>query len=369
METTNDEIDTTNVDIDIDKISEGLSFVAASAAMRKIRAQAELLAKVDGPILILGESGSGKEVAARLIHKVSARSGYRFLKVNCAGLASDLPENELFGYEGDAAIGATEMNTGRFGLCDKGTVLLDEVTEMPARHQAKLLYLLQDKQLRGSRVDVDVRILSATSVNIEKALAEKRLREDLYYHLSTFTVHLPPLRERRDELQVLLGYFMNRTARRYGLPPRFFSDALLAACQHYSWPGNLRELENFVKRYLVMGDEPVALSELRPKDGFRLAEEVRQGRPLEPASRKDGDNSEDANGLKSLLRSIKGEAEKHAILSTLAKTGWNRKEAARLLSISYRGLLYKIEQYQLTPPPSYFSPLAKNRAWRNEQGH
>ena len=350
---------TTNVDIDIDEISEDLSFVAASAVMRKIRAQAELLAKVDAPILILGESGSGKEVAARLIHKVSARSGYRFLKVNCAGLASDLPENELFGYEGGASIGATEMNSGRFGLCDKGTVLLDEVTEMPARHQAKLLYLLQDKQLRGSRVDVDVRILSATSVNIEKALAEKRLREDLYYHLSAFTVQLPPLRERSDELQVLLGHFMNRAARRYGWPPRSFSDALLAACQHYSWPGNLRELENFVKRYLVMGDEPAALSELRPKVGFRLAEEVRQGRPLEPASRKDGDNSEHANGLKSLVRSIKGEAEKNAISSTLEKTRWNRKEAARLLSISYRGLLYKIELYHLTPPPSYFSPLAK----------
>jgi DNA-binding NtrC family response regulator len=359
---------TTNVDIDIDEITEDLSFVAASAAMRKIRAQAELLAKVDGPILILGESGSGKEVAARLIHKVSARSGYRFLKVNCAGLASDLPENELFGCEGGASIGATEMNSGRFGLCDKGTVLLDEVTEMPARHQAKLLYLLQDKQLRGSRVDVDVRILSATSVNIEKALAEKRLREDLYYHLSAFTVQLPPLRKRGDELQILLGYFMNRTALRYGLPPRSFSDALLAACQHYSWPGNLRELENFVKRYLVMGDEPAALGELRPKVGFHLAEQVRQGRPLEPASRKDRDNSERANGLKSLVRSIKGEAEKNAISSTLAKTRWNRKEAARLLGISYRGLLYKIEQYQLAPPVAYFSAFSRsNRSRGNRQ--
>jgi DNA-binding NtrC family response regulator len=118
-----------------------------------------------------------------------------------------------------------------------------------------------------------------------------------------------------------------------------------------------------------MGDEPVALSELRPKVGFNDAEQVRQGRPLEPASRKDRDNSEDTNGLKSLVRGIKGEAEKNAILSTLAKTRWNRKEAARLLSISYRGLLYKIEQYQLTPPPAYFSPLAKNRAWRNGHGH
>jgi len=286
-----------------------------------------------------------------LIHKLSARSGYRFLKVNCAALASDLPENELFGYEGGASIGATEMNAGKFGLCDKGTVLLDEVTEMPARLQAKLVYLLQDKQFRGeSRVDVDVRILAATSVNIEKAVAEKRLREDLYYHLSAFTVQLPPLRERRDELQVLLGYFMNRMARRYGLPPRSFSDPLLAACQHYSWPRNLRELESFVKRYLVMGDEPAALSELGPKVGFAVPEEVRQGRPLEQASRKDRDNSEPTNGLKSLVRSIKGEAEKNVISSTLEKTRWNRKEAARLLGISYRGLLYKIEQYQLTPP-------------------
>jgi DNA-binding NtrC family response regulator len=213
-----------------------------------------------------------------------------------------------------------------------------------------------------------VRILSATSVNIEKALAEKRLREDLYYHLSAFTVQLPPLRKRGDELQILLGYFMNRTALRYGLPPRSFSDALLAACQHYSWPGNLRELENFVKRYLVMGDEPAALGELRPKVGFHLAEQVRQGRPLEPASRKDRDNSERANGLKSLVRSIKGEAEKNAISSTLAKTRWNRKEAARLLGISYRGLLYKIEQYQLAPPVAYFSAFSRsNRSRGNRQ--
>ena len=343
---------TTNVDINIVEISEDLSFVAASAVMRKIRAQAELLAKVDGPILILGESGSGKEVAARLIHKLSARSGLGFLKVNCAALASDLPGNELFSYEGGAFIGGTEMNPGKLGLCDKGTVLFDEVTEMPARLQAKLLYLLQDQQLfrGGSRVDIDVRILATTSVNIEKALVEKRLREDLYYHLSSFTVQLRPLRERRDELQVLLGHFMSRTTRRYGLPPRPFSDALLAACQHYSWPGNLRELENFVKRYLVMGDEPAALSELRPKVGFHVAEEVRQVLPLVQASRKDRDNREPTNGLKSLVRSIKGEAEKNVISSTLEKTRWNRTEAARLLGISYRGLLYKIEQYQLAPP-------------------
>ena len=254
------------------------------------------------------------------------------------------------------------MNAGKFGLCDKGTVLLDEVTEMPARLQAKLVYLLQDKQFRGeSRVDVDARILAATSVNIEKAVAEKRLREDLYYHLSAFTVQLPPLRERRDELQVLLGYFMNRMARRYGLPPRSFSDALLAACQHYSWPRNLRELENFVKRYLVMGDEPAALSELGPKVGFTVPEEVRQGRPLEQASRKDRDKSEPANGLKTLVRSIKGEAEKSVISSTLVKTRWNRKEAARLLGISYRGLLYKIEQYQLTPPEMATASRAMER--------
>ncbi len=338
---------------DIEQISEDVFFVAASPMMRKMRAQAELLAHVNVPVLILGESGSGKEIAARLIHRLSVRSASRFLKVNCAALPGDLLESELFGYERGAVTGALRTRPGKFELCEKGTILLDEIAEMPTGLQAKLLHVLQDKQffrLGGERtIDVDVRILAATNVNIEQALAEKKLREDLYYRLSAFTVHVPPLRQRRDEIPLLLGHFMNQLARHYGLPPRTISPTMADACQSYSWPGNLRELENFVKRYLVMGDEELALGELGRNS--EAAETVYLPQtsswptgPAESAEFEDG-----TSGLKSLVQSVKGEAERNAITAALGKTDWNRKAAARLLKISYRTLLYKIEQYHMSP--------------------
>jgi two-component system response regulator AtoC len=338
---------------DIERISDDMFFVAASPMMRKLRAQAELLAQVNVPVLILGESGSGKEIAARLIHRLSVRSAFSFLKVNCAALPGDLLENELFGYERGAFTGALRTKPGKFELCEKGTILLDEIAEMPTGLQAKLLHVLQDKQffrLGGERtIDVDVRIVAATNVNIEQALAEKKLREDLYYRLSAFTVHVPPLRQRRDEIPLLLGHFMNQLARHYGLHPRTISPTMADACQSYSWPGNLRELENFVKRYLVMGDEEVALGELG-----RNSEAAETVYPPQTSSWPAGPDEsteleEGASGLKSLVQSVKGEAERNAITAALGKTHWNRKAAARLLQISYRTLLYKIEQYHMSP--------------------
>jgi two-component system, NtrC family, response regulator AtoC len=339
---------------DIEQISDDMFFVAASPMMRKLRAQAELLAQVNVPVLILGESGSGKEIAARLIHRLSVRSSFRFLKVNCAALPGDLLESELFGYERGAFTGAMRTKPGKFELCEKGTILLDEFTEMPTGLQAKLLHVLQDKQffrLGGERmIDVDVRILAATNVNIEQALAEKKLREDLYYRLSAFTVHVPPLRQRRDEIPLLLGHFMNQLARHYGLHPQTISPTMADACQSYSWPGNLRELENFVKRYLVMGDEELALGELE-RNSEAAAETVY---PPQTSSRpttevESAEFEEGPSSLKSLVQSVKGEAERNAITAALGKTHWNRKAAARLLQISYRTLLYKIEQYHMSP--------------------
>ena len=343
---------------DIEEISEDLFFVAGSPAMRKLRTQAELLAKVNVPVLILGESGSGKEVAARLIHKLSVRSGCRFLKVNCAALPGDLLESELFGYERGAFTGALRTRQGKFELCDKGTILLDEVAEMPVTLQAKLLHVLQDKQffrLGGDAIiNVDVRILAATNLNVEHALAEKRLREDLYYRLSAFTLQIPPLRDRKEEIPLLLGHFMNQMARYYGLRPRPLSPKLIEACQGHSWPGNLRELENFVKRYLVMGDECRDVGELenrldQPSSDSRVEEGV-SSRALQGTEIAGKENGPDDGSLKHLVRSIKGETERNAIAIMLEKTHWNRKEAARQLQISYRGLLYKIQEYQLLPP-------------------
>ncbi|MGH9355434.1 MAG: sigma-54 dependent transcriptional regulator, partial [Terriglobia bacterium] len=329
-----------------EELSEDQFFVAASDAMRNIRAQVAQVADVDVPVLMLGESGSGKEVVARLIHKLSQRSERTLLKVNCAALPADLLESELFGYEPGAFTGATRSKPGKFELCDKGTILLDEIGEMPPTLQAKLLHVLQDQQFSrlGSRsvVKVDVRILAATNVNIEEAIASKKFREDLYYRLNAFTILLPPLRERKEEIPLLLRHFMGLFATRYARAPLPVSPALIEGCVTYRWPGNLRELENFVKRYLILGDESVVLSELKAKqDGHPLFDEPA------PAVETLKDLKEKHSDLKSLVRSSKDEVECEAISQALKQTRWNRKEAARLLGISYKALLYKIRQYNL----------------------
>ena len=253
---------------EVEELADDVFFVAASPIMRKLRSEAALVANVDIPVLMLGESGTGKEVMARLIHKLSPRAHRTFLKVNCAAVPADLLESELFGYEAGAFTGANHPKPGKFELCNKGTILLDEIGEMTTNLQAKLLHILQDGQFSrlGSRsvIKADVRILAATNINIPEALATKRLREDLYYRLNACTLHVPPLRERKEEIPILLKHFMARQAERYARPPLPLSPPLLQACAEYPWPGNLRELSNFIKRYLVLGDEKLAINELRP---------------------------------------------------------------------------------------------------------
>ena len=328
---------------DIEELCDDVFFVAASPAMKKIRSQAALVANVDIPVLLLGESGTGKEVLARLIHKLSPRAHRTFLKVNCAAVPADLLESELFGYEAGAFTGATHPKPGKFEICNKGTILLDEIGEMPPGLQAKLLHVLQDQTFSrlGSRtlVKVDVRILAATNINIPEALATKRLREDLYYRLNAFTMSLPPLRDRKEEIPILLKHFMSRMSESYARAPLPLSPTLMEACLRHSWPGNLRELSNFIKRYLVLGDETLAASELQPRpDGGR-------GMHAEIADRTAVAGAESAGGLKSLSRNAKDEAEAEAIARALEETNWNRKQAAALLQISYKALLYKIRQY------------------------
>ena len=328
---------------EVEELCDDVFFIAASPAMKKIRSQAGLVANVDIPVLLLGESGTGKEVVARLIHKLSPRAHRTFLKVNCAAVPADLLESELFGYEAGAFTGATHAKPGKFELCNKGTILLDEIGEMPPLLQAKLLHVLQDQQFSrlGSRsvVKVDVRILAATNINIPEALATKRLREDLYYRLNAFTLTLPPLRERKEEIPILLKHFMSRMSELYARPPLPLAPPLLDACLQHSWPGNLRELSNFVKRYLVLGDETLAAAELQPKpDGGG-------GLRIDPAGKAGFAGAENDGGLKSLARSAKDEAEAEAIARALEETNWNRKQAAALLKISYKALLYKIRQY------------------------
>jgi DNA-binding NtrC family response regulator len=322
-------------------LNETHSFVRSSKRMRDLEAQAALVARADIPLLILGESGTGKEILALYTHKMSSRSSKIFLKVNCAAVPADLLESELFGYEQGAFTGAVKTKPGKFETCTGGTIFLDEIGEMPAILQAKLLQVLQDGTFSrlGSRspMKVDVRVIAATNINMKEAMANKTFREDLYYRLNGFTLSIPPLRERKDEIPVLSEYFMRKGSKRYGRDILSFSKNLSDALVSHHWPGNLRELENVVNRYLVLGDEKAILDELTPHVS------------VESAADASAEVSSGA-GLKALVRNLKGEAESTAIAQVLEGVGWNRKAAANDLQISYKALLYKIKQYDLSPP-------------------
>jgi two-component system response regulator AtoC len=316
----------------------GHSFVRSSKRMREVEAQAQLVARSDIPVLILGESGTGKEIVAMYTHQMSRRAGRMFLKVNCAAMPADLLESELFGYEQGAFTGATKSKPGKFETCDGGTIFLDEIGEMPPSLQAKLLHVLQDGTFSrlGSRgpTRTDVRVIAATNVNMKEAMARKTFREDLYYRLNGLSLVLPPLRERLDEIPAMAAYFMRKGAKKYDLQPLPLSPALLEALSRYNWPGNLRELENVINRFLILQDEKAVIAELGQEKSL-------------PAD-KSQDHVE-AGGLKKLVRGLKGETESSVIAGVLEETGWNRKAAANDLQISYKALLYKIKQYDLSP--------------------
>jgi DNA-binding NtrC family response regulator len=329
------------------------SFVRACKRMWEIESQCRLVARADIPVLILGESGTGKEVATLFIHKMSARSQNSFMKVNCAAMPADLLESELFGYEPGAFTGAIKSKPGKFEICNGGTIFLDEIGEMPSVLQAKLLQVLQDGSFSrlGSRtsVKVDVRVIAATNIDIKAAIAQKTFREDLYYRLNGFTLRMPPLRERIEEIPILARHFMRKVAEKYECAPLPISPALMQALNNYSWPGNLRELENTIKRYIILDDEQAILDELTPRPGSES--------PLP-----DEEETSSNGSLKHLVRSLKDGAESAAIARTLESTGWNRKAAASDLQISYKALLYKIKQYNLFPPKKQFTPNARHKA-------
>jgi two-component system, NtrC family, response regulator AtoC len=327
----------------VENLDDELFFLAASPVMKQIRAQVALIAKVDVPVLLLGESGVGKEILARLVHKMSIRAHRPMVKVNCAALPAELLESELFGYESGAFTGAGKSKPGKFELAHKGTILLDEIGEMSAALQAKLLHVLQDGQFSrlGGRANirVDARVLAATNIDVQKAIAERKLREDLYYRLNAFTMTIPPLRERRQEIPLLLTYFMNNLAQKFAKNPLPLSDRLVQECMRYHWPGNLRELGNFVKRYLVLEQEDLVIEELQSR-AKETGSGDREGLGVGAAGR---------GGLKALVRSLKDDAEAKEILRALEDANWNRKLAAAQLHISYKALLYKIKQHGLAP--------------------
>jgi DNA-binding NtrC family response regulator len=337
-------------------------FLAASTKMMEIHRQVALLADTDLNVLILGESGTGKEVIAQLIHKNSRRTDQRFLKVNCAALPAELLESELFGHRHGAFTGAVNDRPGKFEQANRGTLLLDEIAEISVQMQAKLLHVLQDGQFArlGAQetTKVDVRVLAATNVEIDDALLAGTFREDLFYRLCVFTIKVPPLRERREEIPYLIEQFIRRTPqemrRGFGpiLPNRLMDAALL-----YDWRGNLRELRNFVTRTIVMRDTEVATQELEAKVSASAMED-----PPEHSI----DAVSSCGGIRSIVRDVKNRTESEAIKGALEAFGWNRRRAAQHLNMSYRALLYKIQQHRLRPRPAGateepFQPIRSSR--------
>jgi two-component system, NtrC family, response regulator AtoC len=336
-------------------ITEDISFLASSPQMIKIRQQIMQIAPVDVPIFISGESGVGKEVVARMVHLRSKRQAQAFIKVNCAALPGELLESELFGYEQGAFTGAVRAKPGKFELANKGTIFLDEIAEMSPHLQAKLLHVLQDGQFSrlGARtvVNVDVRVLAATNMDVKEAMRTGRFREDLYYRLNVLSLHIPPLRERTSEIPLLFRHFLTKYSEKYQKQAPDPSKSLLEAALRYTWPGNLRELENFVKRYVILEDDEGSFRELLEMTGQqqRTAPRAEAPPPKE-------------QGLKALVRGLKDEAEMEAIADALEKTNWCRKDAARMLGISYKALLYKMRQFNLDSGRGSRSAAAKEAA-------
>jgi two-component system response regulator AtoC len=323
------------------------AFVWASAPMRRVRDLLDQVADTDVTVLIQGESGSGKEVVARTLHVVSGRSDKPFIKVNCAALPEELLESELFGYEKGAFTGAHQRKQGKFEFAHKGTIFLDEIAEMSPGLQAKLLQVLQDGEftrLGGNReIRVDVRVVCATNRKLERMVKEGAFREDLFFRLNVVNVALPPLRERREEIPRLVESFARRFALRYGKPVPELSDRLLNALERYSFPGNVRELENMIKRVIVLESEDLVIEEmLRYEHGERGGSRLRS--LIEQIEATAGDIP-----LREVGRLAALEAERETIDRALHHTNWNRKQAARLLGVSYKTLLQKIRGCGLEP--------------------
>src|ERR1700731_2821126 len=338
-----------------DHLTEDLSFLASSPQMVRIRQQILQIAPVDVPVFICGESGVGKEVVARMIHMRSTRRNQPFVKVNCAALPGELLESELFGYEQGAFTGAVRSKPGKFELANKGTIFLDEIAEMSPHLQAKLLHVLQDGQYSrlGARavVNVEVRVLAATNMDVKDAMRTGRFREDLYYRLNVLSLHIPPLRERTAEIPLPFRHFLVKYSEKYQKHAPDPSKHLLEAALGYPWPGNLRELENFVKRYVILEDDEGSFRELLEMTGQQHRTAPRDEAPAPKEQ-----------GLKALVRGLKDEAEMEAIADALEKTNWCRKDAAKMLGISYKALLYKMRQFNLDSGRGSRSAAAKEAA-------
>jgi two-component system, NtrC family, response regulator AtoC len=328
----------------------GNAFPGGSPKMKEIQDIVAQIGWSEAPVLIQGETGSGKEVLARELHARSPRSEKLFLKVNCAALPSELVESELFGYERGAFTGAVQKKIGMFEMADGGTILLDEIGDMDLRLQAKLLQVLQDHEFRriGGKevVKVDVRVIAATHRDLETAIAEQKFREDLYYRLSVVTLHVPPLRDRREDIIPLAEFLLAKHTAKSGQRPALGAE-LKRALTEYHWPGNVRELENWMRKFTIMRDGDAIARDLRAKSRMSL---FQPPAPVAPSA-EPVPAYQDIPILEQVSKA-KHEAEKKAILTALDTTRWNRKHAAAMLNIDYKALLYKMRKLGIDDQPS-----------------
>ena len=349
------------------------ALLGRSEKMREVHDLVQRVADTDVTVLIRGESGTGKELVARAIHSASPRKHRPFVKVNCAALPSELLESELFGFERGAFTGAIQHKPGKFEFANLGTMFLDEISEMQQSLQSKLLQVLQDGEFArlGGRGDVrvDVRIVTATNRDLENAVAEGKFREDLFFRLNVVCITLPPLRQRRDEIPALTAMFVERYAEHYNKPQIQLANDTHRLFDEYDWPGNVRELENLIKRAVVLGsDESIRrdLADSIARRGMRMGPIplLQEPAPTAPAAPVNPRSASPApvsaahagavpappaisGSLKDIARHAAREAERELIFRTLQQTRWNRREAAEILGISYKALLYKIKEAEL----------------------
>ncbi len=307
--------------------------IGKTLAIQQVLHTVRKIAPTDSTVLITGETGAGKELIAREIHLASHRGDHPFVKVNCAAIPETLIESELFGYEKGAFTGAVTTKPGRFEIAHQGTVFLDEIGEIPLHLQVKLLSVLQDKAFERvggvKTIKVDIRIVAATNRDLQSAVQSGKFRSDLFYRLNVVPIHVPPLRERKEEIIPLVDFFLNKYTTKYQKGITNVSPELMAAFSDYDWPGNIRELENVLERMVLMSETDTLGLDQMPA-------EIRDTVPVVVAST-----------LKEKTEQISRTAEKEMIIDALAKTNQNRTKAAKLLSISRRTLQNKIKEYGL----------------------
>ena len=319
-------------------------FFGTNPAIQNLAAMIQRVGSCDAPVLIQGETGSGKEVFARELHKASPRADRPLLKINCAALPSELVESELFGHRRGAFTGAAQHKSGMFELADRGAILLDEIGDMDMRVQAKLLTVLQEQEFYplGGRqpIRVNVRVFAATHHNLEQAVAKANFRADLYYRLNVINFHLPPLRDRREDILPIAEILLIRHAAP-GTSIPTISTELERALLTYDWPGNVRELENVMRRLLIVRNEELVMEELkrprrnRPEQLEKSAESDSVGR---------SDESSEGDPALNTISEAGGDAAREAIIAALEAARWNRKAAASLLGTGYKGLLYQMRK-------------------------